>query len=412
MKRGLRLSMLFILFHVSGIFVSHAQTGNRVVIGTIDSMYSRVLGEYRKIWVYVPTMINGGIYAPHRYPVVYLLDGDGHFSSVVGMIQQLSQVNGNTVTPEMMVVGILNTDRTRDLTPTHVQDGASESTSGGGEKFTSFLEQELIPRIDSLYLTSPYRVLVGHSFGGLLAVNILIHHANLFSSYVAIDPSLWWDHQKLLNEATALLPKARFENKSLFLAIANTMRQNQDTMQVRRDTNSATEHIRSILSFGDALKRNPENSLRWMVKYYDDDIHASVPLIAEYDALHFFFSELKIPKSLLARLSDSTFNAESAIVAHFKKASMQMGYEIIPPEAQINAFGYTLLGNKLFSRARPFFELNIKNYPNSLNVYDSMGDYYVAVGDKQKAIECFTKAYSVNRWEATKKKLEDLKAAK
>ena len=266
--------MLFILLCVSSINASHAQTSNRVVIGTIDSMYSRVLKEYRKIWIYVPAMTNGGIYAPHRYPVVYLLDGDGHFSSVVGMIQQLSQVNGNTVSPEMMVVGIPNTDRTRDLTPTHVKTAAVDTTSGGGEKFTSFLEQELIPHIDSLYQTSPYRVFIGHSFGGLLAVNTLIHHANLFSSYVAIDPSLWWDHQKLLNEANALLTKSRFDNKSLFLAIANTMRQNPDTMQVRKDTSNATEHIRSILSFGDALKRNPENGLRWMMKYYAEDDHA------------------------------------------------------------------------------------------------------------------------------------------
>lgn len=75
-----------------------------------------------------------------RYPVVYLLDGDGHFESVVGMIQQLSQVNGNTVVPEMIVVGIPNTNRTRtslqhilSATP---DDGQHFSTTTGGVKIS------------------------------------------------------------------------------------------------------------------------------------------------------------------------------------------------------------------------------------------------------------------------------------
>ncbi len=95
-----------------------AQSNNQVSIGTIDSLQSRILNEQRKVWIYVPDSWKPG--STQRYPVVYLLDGNGHFFSVVGMIQQLSQVNGNTICPEMIVVGIPNTDRTRDLTPSHV----------------------------------------------------------------------------------------------------------------------------------------------------------------------------------------------------------------------------------------------------------------------------------------------------
>ena len=99
---------------------SRSQTDNKIVIGKIDSVYSTILKEQRKVWVYLPNMKPGMQNPGQRYPVVYLLDGDGHFESVVGMIQQLSQVNGNTVVPEMIIVGIPNTDRTRDLTPTRI----------------------------------------------------------------------------------------------------------------------------------------------------------------------------------------------------------------------------------------------------------------------------------------------------
>ena len=107
-----------------------------IVIGKIDSVQSNILDENRKIWVHVP---DGAANNKERFPVVYLLDGDAHFSSVVGMIQQLSTVNGNMMCPKMIVVGIPNTDRTRDLTPTHVDvdpmmnDSAFVRTSGGGE---------------------------------------------------------------------------------------------------------------------------------------------------------------------------------------------------------------------------------------------------------------------------------------
>src|SRR5580765_7701290 len=90
-------------------FLSCAQKkDNRLVIGKIDTVNSKILKEKRQIWVYVPDEGKDNLYAKQKYPVIYLLDGDGHFYSVMGMIHQLSQVNGNTVVPPMIVVGIPN----------------------------------------------------------------------------------------------------------------------------------------------------------------------------------------------------------------------------------------------------------------------------------------------------------------
>ena len=112
-------------------FCGKAQTDNKIVIGTVDSIQSKILNEKRKIWVYVPP--NDGTsekYEKQRYPVVYLTDGDYHFITVVSMIQQLHPSWGNPFCPNMIVVGILNTDRTRDLTPTHAVYIPEDSTSG------------------------------------------------------------------------------------------------------------------------------------------------------------------------------------------------------------------------------------------------------------------------------------------
>jgi hypothetical protein len=422
-----RVSSLLIVLSITGSTLSSCQTNGSIVIGTMDSIYSNVLKENRKIWVYVPNltnpsapkMSNTAMLSSRRYPVVYLLDGEVHFYSVVGMIQQLSQANGNTICPEMIVVGIPNTDRTRDLTPTHAAtglygDSAFDRTSGGGEKFTTFIEKELIPHIDSLYPSSRYRVFIGHSLGGLMVVNTLIHHTSLFNSYIAIDPSLSWDQQKLLKQADEILGKKDFAKRMLFLGIANTFYMNPggDTTKVRKDTGVSSLHIRSILLFVDALKKNAKNGLQWKSSYYADDDHRSVPLITEYDAMHFVFNFNKMPPSILSRLDDSTFNADSAIISRFKDVSKQMDYQVLPQEDLIAVLGYYYLSKKAFSKAYSFFQMNIQNYPNSSDVYNHMGDYYAAKKEKQKAIECYTKAYSMNKSDATKKKLHDLRSAK
>src|SRR3954469_12086884 len=102
--------LLSCLVFILACYSTSAQLENKIILGKIDSIDSKILHEKRKVWIYVPNSAQSDIYAPAKYPVVYLLDGDGHFYSVAGMIQQLSSVNGNTICPEMIVVGIPNTD--------------------------------------------------------------------------------------------------------------------------------------------------------------------------------------------------------------------------------------------------------------------------------------------------------------
>ena len=85
-----------------------------------------------------------------------------------------------------------------------------------------------------------------------------------------------------------------------------------------------------------------------------------------------------------------------------------MGYTIKPSESQINNFGYVFLEMKKYEQSDFLFSMNIKNYPNSFNVYDSYGDYYLAIGDKTKAIENFKKALSLKENPDSRRKYEEL----
>src|SRR3954452_4779721 len=288
------MKKLFLIIPATVItLAAAAQNDNRIVIGKIDSVYSKVLNEQRKVWIYTPDMTSGNHDPSRHYPVLYLLDGDAHFTSVVGLIQQLSQANGNTVFPEMIIVGIPNTNRTRDLTPTHITSDApmmnsnSSIATGGGDNFLAFLEKELMPHIDSLYSTAPYKLLVGHSFGGLTVMDVLTNHTKLFNAYIAIHPSMWYDHQRFLAATEKKLTEKKYDGIRLYVGIANTMPEGMTLEKMKKDTSSDTRHIRSIFELDKFLKANPQKSFKYASRYYNDDNHGSVPLASEYDGLRF-----------------------------------------------------------------------------------------------------------------------------
>jgi predicted alpha/beta superfamily hydrolase len=407
MRNTFLLILIVITCHIQ------AQSDTNIILGKIDSINSKILNEKRKIWVYTPGITSGNHDPSQRYPVLYLLDGDAHFASVAGLIQQLSQANGNTVLPEMIVVAIPNTDRTRDLTPTHVtsdppmMDSNSSKTTGGGENFLAFIEKELMPYIDSAYPTQPYRMLVGHSFGGLIVMDALINHPKLFNAYVAIDPSMWYDKQRFLATTEKQLSEKKYDGTRLFIGIANTMPGGMTLDKLKKDTAVSTRHIRSIFALDKFIRSNQQNGLKYASKYYSDDDHGSVPLIAEYDGLRFIFDYYRFNLDA-ANFWDSSDAVVKKFKAHYDMVSKEMGYKVSPGELFINALGYDAMSKKQYSRAAALFEMNISNYPQSGNVYDSYADVLVVKKDTANAIVNYQKALAIHDNEDTKQKLNAL----
>lgn len=406
MKKSLLLGAV-----VFSCLLSRAQDADKVIIGRIDSLSSTYLREQRKVWVYLPNGFNDK--STQRYPVVYLMDGTAHFFSVVGMIQQFSQVNGNTVCPEMIVVGIANTDRTRDLTPTPIKedkpyfDSSLAKTSGGGENFISYLRKELIPFIDSHYPTQPFRLVIGHSFGGLMAMHMLINHTDLFNAYISIDPSMWWDNMKYLKQSEQLLQDKKFTNKTLFLGYANTMEEGMDTARVQQDNNPMSRHIRAIISVDHLLKGKKDNGLQYAGKFYEEDSHTTVPLIATHDALRFIFRNYQF-KLLTQDYVDSTADLPGKFERHYKEVSQFFGYPVFPAENLINGWANEFLQVRQYKKAAGFYELNTRYYPRSASAHTALAEYYAQRGEKQKAVKSFQAALQITEDPATRKKLADL----
>lgn len=401
-------AIFFLLFFLPLIGFSQAtnKSDQQISIGVRPTIHSSILKEDRELLIAVPGSGVGGKLI--QYPVMYLLDGPAFFNSVTTMLQYL---NSAGKAPEMIVVGIANTNRTRDLTPSHAiswfdgeKDSAALGSSGGGEQFLAFIEKELIPYIDSMYKPAPYRMFVGHSLGGLTVLNALINHPDLFTSYVAIDPSVWWDDRKLMGQASRVLRDKDFSRKALFYASANTMEKGMDTLRVEHDTAHASVHVRDNLQFRNILGNSSRSRLHWDWRYYPEDDHGSVPFIASYDALRFIFKAYAMDKDL----NDSSITA-SYIASHCREVSALLHYSVLPSENMVNLLGYRFLSDKRYDKAYEFFKMNIENYPSSANVYDSMGDLYVEQKNTKMAIAFFEKALLLKEMPETRKKLQNLK---
>ncbi len=258
-------------------------------LGKTDTVFSITLNEKRKLWLHLPKDGGGG-----PYPSVYLLDAEGHFRQFRAMLRRVKLEDGSRLFPDMIVVGIVNSDRSRDLTPSHsMRDnfGKQERTfrsSGGGARFIEFLEKELIPHIESKFpVAVGKRIIGGHSLGGLTAVNILLNHGDLFAGYLASDPSMWWDDQMILKQADIQLKAKNFDDKSLFIGIANTAPPGAQTDQSLLDDSVGGHHLRSIFQLVRMAEGNEGNGLRLGYKYYENESHNSIPSKAIYDGMRF-----------------------------------------------------------------------------------------------------------------------------
>jgi len=259
----------------------------------VDTVHSKILNEDRFIWVHLPEGAqNAGV---RKFPVIFLLDAEANFNETKKRLDELSKEPSTKTATDVILIGIGNIWlRYRDYSPTHVDaspwvDAATAKASGGGEKFIAFLEKELLPFIEKKYPVLSNRTLIGHSMGGLQVINILLKHQQLFDDYIAIDPSMWWDENKLLNESATLLHDKTFENKRLFLAVANETEKRMSMEQVRKDTSAKTVLIRPSLSFAELVEKNKQNKLRFEWKFYKEEHHMTVNSPATYEGLKFLF---------------------------------------------------------------------------------------------------------------------------
>ena len=204
--------------NVLGLFLSAVLATEPVTLPRTTTLHVKAKsnGVAYKLYVSLPRDYEK---SQERYPVIYTLDADYSFAVARNVVEHLADRDHLRWA---IVVGIgydgyadnqmqpYRINRTRDYTPTHTLEGGYgpefQKHSGGGPKFRQFLGEELIPLIDRTYRTTNERTLAGHSYGGLFSTWTMLT-TDLFTGYVIVSPSLWYDDSFIFGVKGT--PKAR-----------------------------------------------------------------------------------------------------------------------------------------------------------------------------------------------------------
>ena len=265
-----RFLLSFLIFFFAVQLFGQVKQVNSLLFGKKYTIYSKILKENRTILVYDP---NEGLKPKKKIerPVIYVLDGNDHYVNIISLLLSL---DGESL-PKMIVVGITQNDRDKDL------------SSEGFSQFSSYIENEIMSYIDSNYMTSDNNILIGHSLGGLFTMSTFLQKSNMFSSYISIDPYLI--NQNIPSQYVELSETSNFKNKSLYISIARTFPDNLTLEEAVNDTSDSTKMVREIVSLVNRIDAN-QKELHFKCDYFDDKGHMSVPNISIHNGLKFIFS--------------------------------------------------------------------------------------------------------------------------
>ncbi len=371
---GLILGLAFSAIFAAGRQAASNQVGRRqIVIGDKAEIHSKLLNENRTILIGLPQDYHR---SRQKYPVLYLLDGEFFFEQALAAVRFLSELGyiRNQPIPPMIIVGIVNVDRNRDYTPTFApqQAGGLEfPTSGRAGKFSEFLKAELFPFIDSNYRTQPYRILSGWSLGGLFTVYAYLEHPDLFSAYIAMSPSLWWDGDLYVKRADSYLARGLISDKPLVVTIGT-----QEGGNIGRTVRDG---------FISRMKKGLGKGNVFRTVDIPDEGHSYVPYKAIYEGLKSLYSDWTMPGEVLQ-------DGLAGVQSFYRNLSQKYGYTIDVPES-----AYFNLANYIYSQgsaeeAVKISKLCIEVYPESPFAHFGLGRLHQLMGEMESAAECYRKA--------------------
>lgn len=375
-----------------------------IVIGKVDRLNSKILKEQIEFWVHTPE----GFDSTKRYPIIYVLDAPEHFHAVTGILTHLDKWQ----MPQSIVVGVRSKDGTRDYSPTNVKFSRKHNTetSGGAKNFSKFLNEELHCLISENYSIENNTTIVGHSFAGLFVIYSYLSNTSIFDNFIAIEPSLWWDKEHLVKQSEKYISKGSYQDKSLYVAVANSIGERMDTVKVRRDRSEITEQIRANLKFHDVLVKN-KNKLDFKWEYFKNEDHGSIIIPGQYNGFRSIFSWFPF-KEMWRFNTPQAYSANQLtepFYKHYKKLSIRMKRDMKPDWALVNDIAsFMLEGHDLPKKALAYLEMNAYFYPNNSKSYVALGDFYKSQKDKEDAIKNYKKAVEIDNNKEAKRKLEKI----
>ena len=345
-------------------------------LGTQYILKSEILLEERPIIISLP---HGYENNDANYPVLYLLDGLGNIKHEIGTVELLTD---SGIIPPVIIVAIESLDRSRDLTPTSAGQGvyggigdSGIAQSGGAPKFLQFLEEELIPYIESNFRTYPYRLLEGHSFGGLFSTYALMEKPDIFDAFIIQAPALWWNKEEMTANAKLFFNSQTNLDKTIYFGIGGG-----DGWGMRQE----------LKRYVQVIEENTPKSLRWKHEEVGDEDHDTSRLLLNYYGLKYVFSDLIASEELRNNYSDAFFlKGERDLINKY-------GQQARRPVSNYVDIALKLLEEENDLGAIVVFERAVKAYPKYIGLMTNLAKLYEKTKQNDKAIDTYKLAIQLS----------------
>ena len=327
----------------------------------VESLMSAALGEAREFWVSVPDGYNE---SGEKYPVLYMMDGEFNFNSgVLGGVRHAAWLGE---IPEFIIVGIKNTNRSKDVFPEEITYPDGSKGGGRANQYVDFVRDELIPRVTKSYRTLDYRILLGTSNTGFTAVHALFRHPDTANAYIAAS-------------ATLSVPSFRAGRDDLVGSFKGGRR---DLVLVMGEHDYPTVVSQNGLLKETIATRAPAG-LTCRLRVIESAEH--VPPDALVEGLRVLFQGWKITRPL----NEGSF---AEIRAQADGRLERFGVPGKIDGEALKELGATLLGQKKLGKALEVLEYRVASYPQSADALVDLGDAYRQNGQRDRAGECYRRA--------------------
>jgi len=322
---------------------------------------SKVLQENRNLLVHLPdnyTQTN------KRYPVLYLLDGERHFNHAIIATQILQEQQR---VPELIIVAITNTgawgsdnSRQRDL-------GIKK------ERFTQYIENEVMSYVNNNYRTTGLNTLFGHSLAGYFSASLLATQPELFKNYIAASPVIQDEELDIYKNILSNSKAKNTAEKSLYLSLAS-----EDEARRKAVTDA-------INNFVQLLTEQPPEKLNWHYEFFDNQTHGSIYFPTFFPGMTYVFKSYQAPHfSNYKQYSD--FGGMQGLKAHYKKRAEIYGLDNNIPENTLLNLASMLFNEEKTEAALNLYQKLTNDFPESARSFSGLGQVYHSMKQYDKSI--------------------------
>ncbi|KPM50166.1 alpha/beta hydrolase-fold protein [Jiulongibacter sediminis] len=364
-------------------------------LGTRYMLNSDILDEERPVIISLP---QGYEETKAHYSVLYLLDGLANIKHTIATAELLAETG--LISP-LIIVGIESLDRAKDFTPSRAGEntygaagGAGIPQSGGAPLFLKFLEDELIPFVEEKYRTHPFRILEGHSFGGLFATFALMENPDLFDAFIIQAPALWWNNEEMILRAERFFKSEGTLHKTIYFGIGG-----DDGWGMKQELKRFTE----------VVKVTPPGALRWKFEEVGDEDHNQSRLLLNYNGLRFIFSDLKKANLSLEDFTKEKFiEQEQDLLNRYGELTRRPAMEYIKLYSRLHEAGRIAEAIVVLKRATEAYPTYVGLLTSLAQLYEKSGQIDLAISTFEKATE-ISKKYKMGYEESYAKAIERLR---